>query len=1023
MTHKTLIKISLLLVLMLTGPLSAAYAQKGAAMKGMVRDEFGKPLVGVAIRSANGNNRSVTQKDGSYSIDVNDGSDRVVFSYLGYADQSVPYRKGADVDVKMLADGHYGDQTIHMGYTDQKLKDVSGAVSVVTGDELRKSPVASLSQALTGRLTGLYLDEYQSEPTREKLYAIGRGLHTQNYNTTPLVVIDGIPCSYNANESYQYINANEIETVTFLKDASTAALYGIQGANGVLVITTKRGQPGRTKIEASFDQSFQQWITHPRIYSSWEYATMRRQAAINDGLSGDQLPFTEEQIAQFKSGENRELYPDNDWYHMFMKRLSSQQRVNVNVSGGNDNVRFFSNVSFLHQGSWFKTENEEYKSNPNFTWFNYRTNVDVKLNKYLSGYVNLSGNIRRERTPDNATYSLYGIYQSLFIVPPTTPGPLTPDGKVVVTQDYDYPAYGRLNRAGFTRTTVTNINSQVGLNLDMSFLTKGLSLSGVFAYQTNANGYHITTQSYEKYRRTDDYNVLEFVRKGSDIDTPLSISKGSTEYYHLDGIVHLDYARRFGRHSVSAMGYMLYQSLSQQYTGSGANNLNYKRLHSGFQATYGYDDRYLVKFDLGYSGSDQFARDHRFMATPSVSGAWVASNEAFLRDSRWLTLLKIRASYGKTANDLLDSQRFSYMDDVRQVRGGTVTAYRYVLQEGLIGNPLFEAEVSKKQNYGIDIGLFNSLTLSLDYFKERMDNMVVQAVARIPAYQGVPLGNYPKTNVGKFENHGVDLSLGFTKQINKDWRVFAYGTFTWADNKVIDVAEAIKDEGYVYRHRTEGFPVGTQFGYVTDGYYNTQEELDAAPEHSFGTPRLGDLKYVDLNEDGRITEADQVPLNKGWMPKIQYSFSAGFTYRSWDFSVLFQGQGQCNSVKSGVGIYENNYSGIYGARHWNAWTWERVANGEPISGPALSMNTSTSHQPSDYYLYDLAFLRLKNVMISYTLPARISRAISAEKVRIYLSGQNLWTWDRMKSGDFGPESNYWDFPAYRTYNIGINVVF
>lgn len=599
-------------------------------------------------------------------------------------------------------------------------------------------------------------------------------------------------------------------------------MYGIQGANGVLVITTKRGQPGRTKIEASFDQSFQQWITHPRIYSSWEYATMRRQAAINDGLSGDRLPFTEEQIAQFKSGENRELYPDNDWYHMFMKRLSSQQRVNVNVSGGNDNVRFFSNVSFLHQGSWFKTENEKYKSNPNFTWFNYRTNVDVKLNKYLSGYVNLSGNIRRERTPDNATYSLYGIYQSLFIVPPTTPGPLTPDGKVVVTQDYDYPAYGRLNRAGFTRTTVTNINSQVGLNLDMSFLTKGLSLSGVFAYQTNANGYHITTQSYEKYRRTDDYNVLEFVRKGSDIDTPLSVSKGSTEYYHLDGIVHLDYARKFGRHSVSAMGYMLYQSLSQQYTGSGANNLNYKRLHSGFQATYGYDDRYLVKFDLGYSGSDQFARDHRFMATPSVSGAWVASNEAFLRDSRWLTLLKIRASYGKTANDLLDSQRFSYMDDVRQVRGGTVTAYRYVLQEGLIGNPLFEAEVSKKQNYGIDIGLFNSLTLSLDYFKERMDNMVVQAIARIPAYQGVPLGNYPKTNVGKFENHGVDLSLGFTKQINKDWRVFAYGTFTWADNKVIDVAEAIKDEGYVYRHRTEGFPVGTQFGYVTDGYYNTQ---------------------------------------------------------------------------------------------------------------------------------------------------------------------------------------------------------
>ena len=301
--------------------------------------------------------------------------------------------------------------------------------------------------------------------------------------------------------------------------------------------------------------------------------------------------------------------------------------------------------------------------------------------------------------------------------------------------------------------------------------------------------------------------------------------------------------------------------------------------------------------------------------------------------------------------------------------------------------------------------------------------MLVSPIATVPEYQGVPLSNYPKQNIGKYNTNGFDLTVNYNKQINKDWSIYAMGMFSHMKNEVVYVQEANRGDNYAYPYRKEGFPVWQEFGYKTNGYFNTQAELDSAPTYTFGTPRLGDLKYVDVNKDGIISEADQVALGNGWMPENIYSLTLGFTYRSWEFSCMFQGVGNYSTLESGMGVYETSAAGVYGSRHANAWTPERYASGAEISAPALSMSTSTSHQPSDYYLYDRSYLRLKNVYLSYTLPKAVSRAISAEKVRIYLSGHNLVTWDNMKSNDYGPEGYYYSFPAYRIYNIGINVTF
>jgi len=694
----------------------------------------------------------------------------------------------------------------------------------------------------------------------------------------------------------------------------------------------------------------------------------------------------------------------------------------------------------MHQGGQFKTEQKEYATNPNFFWANFRSNIDVQLSHYMSAFLNLSGNVKRERTAGNNLFS-NSLYESLFNVSPTVYGPITPfdtdlntgemiGGEVIATETENNPTYGRLNRSGYANNTVTNIYSQFGLNLDMGFITKGLSVSGVIAYQTNNVNSTFTTQNYERWIRSSDNDQLSFIKKGSETNTPLAYSKSSSFYYHLTYKGIVNYNRIFGdKHRVSGLGYMFYQNLVKTDTGA-PYNLPYDRMSLGVEATYAYDNRYLLKADFGYSGSEQYARTNRYLSTPAVSMGWIVSNEKFMRKLDWLTNLKVRASLGLTGNDQSGLGRFVYLDNVTLSGGGPIGSLLYLVNEHSVANPKIGAEKIKKQNYGIELGLFDNINLSVDLFKERINNMVVSASSNIPEYQGVPLNQYPVTNTGSAENSGYEVALGYSKKINSDWSLNFNGFFSDAKNKIIDTHEGLRSEDYMYRKRQEGFPLGQQFGYLIDksngnGYFNSKEELEKNNlMYSMGTPRVGDLVYQDLNNDGVIDEKDKAPIGHGSIPRHYYGFSGTINYKSFDLSFMFQGVGKWGSIYSGKGVYETSHSGVFSSLHKKAWTKDRYENGEDIKYPALSTIKSVNHESSEFYYYDRSYLRLKNIEFGYTLPLKWAKAIAANKIRFTLSGQNLITWAKMKNNDFGPEASSYDsIPVYKTYNIGLSIQF
>ena len=1008
-------------------------------IKGVTKNQFGQPLSGVLVNSKNGRNGTSSGVDGTYSITVDDKSTMLVFSKRNYQTQQVEINGDQPIDVSLQADIHRKDEMIQMGYTSQRRQEISGAVSTVTGAELERAPVANFTQTLAGRLSGLTTQETFSELSRATTNLYIRGL-SSNRDNHPLVVIDGIPVAYNPAQTLDYISPDEVASVTVLKDASTEALYGIQGANGVIVVTTKRGRKGKLQVHTRYDQSVQQPTNVPTFYHAGDYAEMRNQAAFNDDPGkGKYQYFSADQIQAFHTGSNRELYPDNNWYKMFAKNLTTMERVGIDLDGGNDNVQFYSNLNVMHQGGLFKTDQTSYNPNSNDVWINYRSNVDIKINKYLKTYVRLSGNIKRERVPGGASNA--AIYTSLFEVPPTSYGPVTPEltdasgniitpgGQVITTDQLTSPPYGMLNRTGYVRHTVTNITSQFGVDLDMSFLTKGLSLSGVFAYQTNSVGSLSTTQDYERYQRTDDIDTLGFLKKGGQNNTPLAYGKGSSFYYHISSNAALNYNRRFGKHEIGAMAYMFYQNLTKTDLSS-PGLLPYNRVSTGVEASYGYDDRYFAKFDMGYSGSGEYARSHRYVATPAVSAAWVVSEESFLSSASWLSNLKLRASYGKTGNDQSGLARYPYLDNVTVSGGGPLGYLQYIINENQKGNPDIEPEISTKENFGIDLGLFNALSISVDVFHEKMNNMVVNDSSTIPAYQGIPLENYPSTNSGIFENQGYEVNVNYEKALNKDVSFSVGGMLSYSKNKLIYAGEGLKTEDYAYRKWREGYSFGQQFGYLVDysngnGYFNSQDELDNSHlAYQIGDPRVGDLIYQDLNKDGLIDERDKAPVGTGSLPRMVYAMSGGVTYKSFNLNVLFQGVADYSTVLSGMGVWETYYNGVFGALQKDAWTAERYANGDKITWPALAVAKSTSQESSDFVLYNRSYLRLKNVELSYNLPARLTRLISADQVTFLVSGQNLITWDKMKSKDFGPEGGaYGEFPVYRVYNVGLSVTF
>lgn len=1033
-------------------------------VSGTVQDQDGTPLIGVTVTSSPSNG-VVTDVNGKFTIKVPSGAE-LTFNYLGYKTVKVKVGTRTTINVKMESDAQQLEEQVVVGYGTQKKVSVVAAVSSVNSKELRQSSSPNLANALAGRLAGLTsLQSGGSQPGFDDADLYLRGASTTN-GTRPLILIDGVP-----RDNIRTLDANEVATVSVLKDAAATAVYGVRGANGVILITTKRGEVGQTKLDISFDQSFQAFTREPERVDSWEFMTLRNEANRNDGMNEE---YSGKMISRslnplmgldpndpdyaLKAARRHYMYPNHDWYREIFKKWSPQSRVNINISGGTEKLQYFVNASYLHQGGNLHTEPKSklgYDPQARMTRYSFRSNLDYNITKNFKAFLNLGSYIEKVGMPGTTTYGgnnkwmIRDLIHCTVGMKPMTVGPTTPDAslgydvipdKVIRPVETDRSPFESVNRKGYRDETRTNLNASIGGEWNMTFITKGLSLKGMASFDAVANtilGGDITEMSFAT--SVDEDNDQIYFAADRELNGTLSLSKSGYTNYTVNLQGSLNYSRTFGKHDVGAM--ILVQRDFWETNGAPLN-MPYNMMGMAARVTYGFDNRYLLDANMGYNGSEQFSPKNRFGFFPSFAVGWVVSNENFLKGNKVITNLKLRASYGKVGSDKIGNNRFLYLSNHTYSSSGGVAVGGYgTIYENRPGNYNLQWEVSKKQNYGIDLQLWSDWSITFDYFIEQRSK-ILKTQGMAPQFAGVP--QWPYLNLGVVDNSGYELEINYNKSFNKDLFLSVKGNFSYNHNKVKFWDEVPYADGYYYQYRTTGQSLNQTFGYKIDwsngnGYFNTQEELDKYTEgyvdengvehkgitYNLSTaPQLGDFKYIDQNGDGIIDEKDRVPIGYTNVPRVSYGLNVSLNYKWFDFTVFLQGVGKYSSYYSGQGVYENIYQGTFFKYHKTAWTAERYAAGQKITYPRLSTGETCSKIQNDFFVMDRAFIRLKAIELGYTLPSNALRAIGINKVRVYFRGDNLVTWDRLRTSTTDPEqTDQIGYPIVKTFNFGFNVTF
>lgn len=1021
---KLLVMVLNVIFLLWSNLLLAQSTDLDKTIKGTVLNEFGQPVYQATVSEPFSLNKVYTAIDGTFMISVPLTTENLYVEYAGYHTQKPDIKANTgNIQAKLIPDVANRDEILSVALMQKESREsYTGSLSTVKGEELAKTPSSGMSEALAGRLAGLTAIQSSSEPGSDGASLTIRGYHSVN-GSSPLIVLDGIPAP---TLDINTINVNTIESVTVLKDASATALYGYKGSCGVILINTKRGEVGKTNMNVTTDFSVSQFSQKPYTTHSWEYATLRNEALKNDGL--DPL-FSTSDIESFKNGTDRVNYPDNDWYNMFVKDFTTMQRYNVSLTGGNQRMKYYVNAGYMDQEGMYKvSETDKYDPNYYLKRFSIRSNIDAKLLNNLSCFLNIGLTIDRN---NQSNTSVSNILSSIVTTPSYVPGPLTDDGRIVTVNFLDYSTYGRINRSGSCLETSTDSHINYGMNLNMDFVTPGLSLMGQVSYQSRYVGDLYGSRNYARYVRNTSVDSLAYTVLGSNTDTPLSFSKGSTFCYYMNFQSILKYQHTFARdHEIDAFVSYFNQDMVGTAT-STLGMLPYDYISFAGHAKYGYKSKYYLQGDFSYCGSQDFAADKRYGFFPTISASWIASKEDFLKDLPWLNFLKFRASYGSLGSDQMPS-RFLYRSNITQSASGLVNGIYTAnkINENSFGNSDLTYETSLQQNYGFDFSFLNDFSLIFDYWKINQSGMVIQS-DNVPAYQGISLDDIPYQNLGKMEDKGFDLTLNYMHKFNKDFMLSFGGVFGYNKNTITYIQELNRSSsGYTYPYRSTGYSIGQHFGYLIDysngnGYYNSQEELDNSNlEYSGTAPRVGDFVYKDLNSDGLIDERDKAPIGNPTFPRVSYGFNVRVNYKNFDLYAQFQGIDESSYYFSGAGIMENAGYGVYNNLHREAWTAERYAAGVSIKYPALTTTSSSSLTSNDFFISDQNYIRLKNVEFGFSLPVSITNKLGIQKLRIYLSGENLLTFTDLKFERIDPENASWtSYPISRTYNIGLNLNF
>ena len=1022
----------------------SALTKKSIHAQGRVINDKGLPLVGAYVKVISTVKTYTTDAKGNFIIDIPYESATVSFNYVGCKEYRMKIEPGKTYTVTLSEVPTDLTDVIVVAYGTQSKKQSSSAISSTKGSELLESPTADLTNALTGRVTGITTVQQSGKPGDSQADIFIRG--QVSASATPLYIIDGIE-----RVEFGNIDPNEVESISILKDAGATAVFGLKGANGVVLITTKQGKSGSTTMSYSGNTGVTQFGGTAKVLDAYPSAVLQTEAQMN---IGETPRFSAKDLEIFKSGSgNPLLYPNSNWFKIITKPSAIQNQHNFNVSGGNDQARYFVSAGYLYADGQMKEyqSSQGYKVNIDFTRFNFRSNIDLKLTNTTNFSIRTAGRLEQRYSPitinygsDNQQkyhYAWEGLMTKVFRLPSwlypffpqytnsSDPAIQALDAKYNHIEDYSnyiinsFNPYAIETQAGFIKWNKNIIENIFVLDQNLSWLTSGLKGKLTFGYDATFDAASSQIGYYKAWGvDTSNLNLVPSPVSPNTVDAPLSGIGVTQEGFNKTNIqLQIDYAKRIGNmHSISAV--LVGQRELLQLRGGQAPSANQGLIG---RVSYNYKRRYLFESSASYSGSENYPSSHRYGIFPSVSVGWIISDESFFHKNDWINYLKVRSSIGLVGIPSPSTGRFAYLSNYSWGGGvyfGTSNTLNPVTTQNSFGNPDVTWETSRKRNIGLDATLLkNRLSITLDFFDDLRYNILSTRVNTAYTVYGA---TQPPTNFGKNFNSGFEVSMNY----NDNWQnKILYGfnvNFSYAHNKILitDDAPGLPD----YQKKT-GNRIGQYYGYKTQGFYNDQADIAKNPLNNVtsATSIPGDLKYQDLNGDGVINSYDIAPIGYSRLPEITYSISPRVTYKRFSLNIMLQG---ATHVSSDVMFVDNYYEHMLG--RWTPTTANQAT--WPVLRPPYSSIPNPNIVSNDFVLQNSAYLKLRNVQINYTIPQSVTRRLRIKSCMVYVNGQNLKTWTKFLYLD--PEnysklpsgygaSNSATYPVLRVFNFGANIQF
>ena len=875
---------------------------------------------------------------------------------------------------------------------------VTRSISTISSDNLDNSVTSHLGTKLLGRVPGLTVSQTSNEPGLESISLFSRGVGTFGPGRDMLIIVDGF------ESAYDQLIPEEIETISLLKDASATSMYGMRGANGVLIITTKKGKAGPLEVNVSAQTGFESPQRLPDFLNSYDYARLYNEALINDGLSAQ---YTNSDLGAYQSGSDPYLYPDVNWYNELLRNGAPVSKYNVTFTGGRQDFRYFVLLGYLNRSGIYKktADKTDFSSNSDYNRFNIRSNVEIDLSNRLTAMINLGASLANKKNP--AGYNTDNIFNMMSMIPPNAFPVYNPNQSYGGNSLFTNP-WGDMLETGSYGTNSRAFQSMIKLRYDLDMITDGLSIFAAASFNDRFTSYSSKSRTYSRYTLTDDGSGnIEYKQFGE--PTSLSASESQFNQWRNAGFQsYFNYQNNFGNNVIeSSLGYDLNSNTLQ------GERTNFKHLGVNGRFSYAHDTKYIGEISLGYYGSNGYKRGKRFGFFPGMSIGWIASNESFLKNNSVIDYLKLKASIGVSGNNALGNQRFMY-DQYYSASGsyiyGNTSLQGY--RESTIANPDLTWEKKKEINIGFNSKFINTIDFNFDVFWQNRYDILASPESMIPQLAGMWT---PQLNVGKVNNKGFEAQIGYNGKNSKDLTYFAELNIWYAKNKITNIPEAIKQDQYQFR---EGRPVDQPFLLQYTGFFENESEVNNSPYQIFDVVQPGDLKYKDQNDDGVVDELDTYPIGYTNIPELTMGLNLGLQYKNVYIDAFLQGVMNRSVYLSGLNFHAFQNDGKISSMALNRWTSATHATADY---PRLSsQNNSNNYRYSTFWQRDGSFLSFRNIEIGYNIPNKLINKIGIGEATLFVNGVNLFKFDHVTIAD--PEI-LTGYPAMSQYNLGLKIKF